>query len=111
MSPAAYRPISLLPVVSKLVEKQVQVQLLRYMEGTSQFNKSHNAYRTAHGTTTAMLELADEVFDAADRKEIADLMTIDQTAAFDCVQHQILEEKSLNFTNSQNTQGNGSRAT
>ena len=45
LSPESYRQISLLPVISKLIERQVQVQVLNYMETTKQLNNNNHAYR------------------------------------------------------------------
>ena len=108
LSPTGYRPISILPVISKLVESQIQVQLLKFMEDTGQINPNTHAYRTLHGTTTAMLEISEELFEAADRKDIASIMTIDQTAAFDCVQPEILMSENSVSIIFPNTPLNGS---
>ena len=48
-SPSSYRPISLLPSTSKLVERAVQHQLTEFMENSGQINENNHAYRKAHG--------------------------------------------------------------
>ena len=93
LRPEAYRPISILPVVSKIVEKKVQAQVMKYMEESGQFNTNCHAYRKMLGTTSAMLELNDDIYSAAVERKIASTMTIDQSSAFDCLRHEILEEK------------------
>ena len=50
-SPSSYRPISLLPVTAKTVERAVQFQLLQFMEKTEQFNYNNHAYRNNLWTT------------------------------------------------------------
>ena len=63
------------------------------MEDTRQINTNSHTYRTLYGTTTAMLEITEEMFEAADRKEIASLMTIDQTATFGLCATRDFEQK------------------
>ena len=45
MSPSSFRPICLLPTISKMMEKVVQGQLLRHLESTNQLHWDHHAYR------------------------------------------------------------------
>ena len=100
--PGSYRPISLLPVVSKLVEKAIQSQIVSFMATSSQWNSNNHAYKQRHGTTTTLLEMTDQVFQACDERAIAVIMGIDQTAAFDSVEHSVLYQKLLlyNFDDS-----------
>ena len=91
--PSSYRPISILPTISKLVEKAAQAQLFMHMEDNGLLNTSMHAYRTGHSTTTALLDLTEELYRNADNKKISTIMTLDQSAAFDCVQHSLLISK------------------
>ena len=92
-SPSSYRPISLLPVTSKLVEKVVQKQLLQFMEMSGQLSLNSHAYRNHHSTTTAMLQISDLIFTATDKNLITTLTTVDESSAFDCVKHEFLLRK------------------
>ena len=91
--PSSYRPIAILPTVSKLIEKAAQTQLLNFLEENQLLNENLHAYRRGHSTTTALLEISEELYTAIDDKKISNLMTVDQSAAFDCVNHSILTEK------------------
>ena len=88
-----YRPISLLPVTSKLVERAVQNQLLDFMISSKQLNRNQNAYLRNHSTTTTLLQLTDQIYTATDDKLISVMMTIDESCAFDCVDHNLLLQK------------------
>ena len=52
-----YRPVAILPTVSKLVERSAQLQLLNFLERTGQMNMSCHAYRKNHSTTTTLMEI------------------------------------------------------
>ena len=49
------------------------------------------------GTTTAMVQIMDTIMDAVDNNEIAATMNIDQSAAFNCVQHNLLIDKLRHY--------------
>ena len=101
-NPSHYRPISILPVVSKLVERAVQVQMMSFLTQTNQINRNHHAYRKKFSTTSAMLQLTDKIYKSTDKNLITTLLTIDKSAAFDCVPHDTLIEKMklYNFSSS-----------
>ena len=92
-NPASYRPICLLPVLSKLTERAVQSQLLDYLEKSEQISSCHHAYRKKYSTTTALIHIMDAVATATDLNLITASMTMDLSAAFDCVSHETLRQK------------------
>ena len=75
------RPVSLLPIISKLLEKIVQRQLVRQLP-TTQF-----AYRQHHPTDDALCLLTDSLFAAKDRGNVTGLCTLDMSKAFDKFRH------------------------
>ena len=81
----SYRPVSILPIVSEIMERAVQLQVLRYMNESNPLNKNLHGYRKLYSTTTVMLQMMDFTMEAADNKLIANAMMIDQSAAFDCM--------------------------
>ena len=91
--PSSYRPVSQLSLLSKITEKVVQGQLLTFLESTNQLNNGHHAYRTLLSTSTAVGHITDIIGEAIDNNKIAATMGIDQSAAFDCVNHALLMEK------------------
>ena len=71
-----YRPISLLPTISKVYEKVVQEQLTEFLNVNKLLYNSQCGFRKAHSTETATLERIDTVLpvhillQALDKKEI-----------------------------------------
>ena len=92
-NPKSFRPVAQLPLISKLAERVVQVQMLNFLEMTDQLHPNHHAYRTGTSTTSALIQLADSIATGADANEITATMTTDLSAAFDCVDHEILINK------------------
>ena len=91
--PKSFRPISLLPVIGKVIERVLQSQILDFMESSGQMNANHHSYRKQHSTVTAMLQLSDAVFSGCDANRITTLVTLDQSAAFDVLNHITLRRK------------------
>ena len=91
--PKSFRPVSQLSLISKLTERVVQSQLLTHLEVTGQINTNHHAYRCNLSTTTALIKMMDTIATAVDQNLVVSSMSIDQSAAFDCVIHEILLQK------------------
>ena len=96
-NPNSFRPISLLSIQSKIVEKHVQSQLDNYMMHTRQWNRNNHAYKSKHSTTTTLMEMTDDIFRACDEHEIAVAIGVDQTAAFDSVDYQTMYKKMTRY--------------
>ena len=91
--PDSYRPISLLPAVSKLAEKVIQKQLESHMESQGLWHGNLHSYRKRLSTTTALAQVCDTYLEASDAKEIAASIAVDESCAFDSLSHHILIEK------------------
>ena len=91
--PDSYRPVSLLPAISKVIEKTVQEQVCLHMKNENLWNDNHHAYKKNYSTTTALGQLTDLLYEAADEKLISIEMSIDESAAFDVIQHDMLLQK------------------
>ena len=59
LDPKNYRPVAILPILIKVLERAMFLQVLNHMDSNSFFNPSHHAYRSFHSTTTAMLQMYD----------------------------------------------------
>lgn len=59
--PGSYRPISGVPHIAKLLEKQVQAQLLSYFEQHDFITCHQSAFLRGHSTQTALHKLTDDI--------------------------------------------------
>jgi len=88
-----FRPISLLPVASKILEKIVHRRLYDFLSENDFFNKYQFGFRSNHSTELAASYLMNKVYDALNRKKKVMSVFLDMSKAFDCVDHDILLEK------------------
>ena len=88
-----YRPVSLLSFLSKLLERVVAKQLVNHLESQSLFASVQSAYRPGHSTETALLKVVNDLLSSADNGDAVILALLDQSAAFDTVDHPILLDR------------------
>ena len=88
-----YRPVALLSIFSKILEKAVYLQIIEYMEANNLLHPSHHGFRKHHNTATALLEMHNVWLEAFDDKELTAVIMLDLSAAFDVVDSDILIEK------------------
>ena len=82
----SYRPISNLSVISKLLERLVCKQLVKYLKDNDLLSDLQSAYRAHHSTETAVLKVLSESL-ALNAVDLAVLTLLDLLAAFDNVDH------------------------
>ena len=88
-----YRPVSILPSLSKIFEKVIFNQLYKYFNDNHLFFDSQYGFRTKHSTELAALELIDIIVTKMDQNEVPINIYIDLSKAFDTLDHEILIHK------------------
>ena len=88
-----YRPVALLPIFSKVLEKAVFLQVVKYLESNHLLNPNHHGCRQGHNTATALLQMYDQWLEEVENDMMVGVMMIDLSAAFDMVDHNILLKK------------------
>ena len=88
-----YRPISVLPVISRLFEKLVFDQLYQHMKENHLFSPDQSGFLRLHSTLTCLLKNTEEWYNGLDLGQLVGLVFIDLKKAFDTVDHEILCKK------------------
>ena len=92
-----YRPISVLPAISKIFEKVVYKQLYQYLELNSYLTDNQFGFRANKSTTHAILNLTQYLYKNLDSGELIFSIFLDFRKAFDSVNHQILISKLKSY--------------
>ena len=87
---ANYRPISQLPIMSKIMERHVAEQLQHHMNDNNINMVFQSAYRANHSTETALIRIHNDVTQALDQNRDVILILLDLKSAFDCLNHTIM---------------------
>ena len=84
------RPISLLPVLSKVCEKVVHNQFTSYLQLNDRLTKTQSGNKRWHSTETSVIETTDTILKAIDQKMLTSAVFLDMSKAFDSVNHETL---------------------
>ena len=88
-----YRPVSVLPVFSKILERIMYNQLLSFINKHKLLYSYQFGFRINHAPELALLCLADKISDALENGEYVLGLFLDFSKAFDTVNHEILFAK------------------
>ena len=91
--PSNFRPISIVPIISKIVEKAVHQQLYNYLSYNHLLSPTQHGFRPRHSTETALISISDHILSATDRGEISLLCLLDLSKCFDVIDHDKLLTK------------------
>ncbi len=93
-----YRPISLLPVVSKIIEKWVVKQLIEHLNNSyTAVHPMQFGFRAHHSTETAITMFVEKTKCLLDRNACVGAIFLDLKRAFDTVDHRVLLAKLSRF--------------
>ncbi|CAB3228376.1 unnamed protein product [Arctia plantaginis] len=91
------RPISILPVISKIIERVVEKQLKPYLESNSILPLHQSGFRSGHGTATALTQVTDDILSESDAGKSTILVLLDFSRAFDCLHRELLLAKLIHY--------------
>ena len=85
-----YRPVCSGLFVDKIIQKNVAEQLFQHMTRNDLHNSYQSAYKPNHSCETVLLALTNEILLNLDNGLCSVLMLLDNSAAFDTVDHDVL---------------------
>ena len=89
-----YRPISVLPVLSKLLEKHVHGSLMTFLISHNALHSTQSGFRLNHSCETALLQMINEFHEGINNGQIIGMVMVDFRKGFDSVEHAILLKNS-----------------
>ena len=92
-----YRPITILPVASKILEKCVHSQVLNYLEENKLLSDSQFGYRPHRSTELAATLFLDNIRENMDKGQLTGAIFIDLRKAFDTISHSLIVSKLPNY--------------
>ena len=87
------RPVSLLPIVSKICERVALNQLTPYLEYKKRLTEQQSGNRKSHSTETLNVMMSIKIMEAMDSKKLTLVVLLDLSKAFDSIDHLLLLAK------------------
>ena len=84
-----YRPISLLPVLSKILEKVVHKQIMSFLNKNNLLYQGQYGFRCKRSTNDALLDIVGNIIENFEKGLITVAIMLDTSKAFDCINHDI----------------------
>ena len=88
-----YRPMSLLPVILKILEKLMFNRILGFLTKYNIITPEKYGFRPAHSTKHAIIDLVNNIIQKLDNKESVISVFLDIFKALNCVDYKILCKK------------------
>ena len=86
-----YRPVSILPSVSKIFEREIVNQLYMYFNPI--FNPRLSGFRKQHSCETVLLEMIENIKISLDKGKVVCVLLMDLSRAFDCIPYKLFISK------------------
>eukprot|EP00666_Eupelagonemidae_sp_cell4sb_P008885 gene8885-biopygen29954 len=93
LDPRNYRPLAMLPSISRVVERLFGDQLKAFVKASGILPDLQHGFREGHSCKTAILDLVDWIATHRGRGEHVVVVSADYSAAFDTLDHGVLAHK------------------
>ena len=91
--PSNYRPISLLPIISKVIEWIVHDQTNTFLSENNIWYNFQSVFRPNHSTNLCLAHLPDKILKGFDEGLLTGMVLVDLQKAFDTINHEVLLQK------------------
>ena len=88
-----YRPISLLPFLSKILEKLIHIRMMNFITKYNILYQHQYGFRPGHNTCSALSHVVQHITDANEKGDYTVGLFLDLSKAFDCLDYNILFKK------------------
>ena len=88
-----FRPIAILPILSKIIERAVHNHLYEYLTLHNILSENQSGFRSGHSTETCLIDMVNEWSCNINSGKMTGVAFIDLRKAFDTVNHDILISK------------------
>ena len=88
-----YRPVSLLPIPGKILEKLIHIQIMSFFDENDSLCEHQSGFRPNYSTINSITNLTNDIFEAINDGKITLAAFVDLKKAFDTVNHNILLKK------------------
>ena len=90
-----YRPISLLPVPGKILERIVHRVISNHLEANDLLTKFQAGFRKGYSTTSSIVSITNDIFEGINNQKVTMAVFVDLAKAFNTVNHVILLVKLI----------------
>ena len=104
-NPSNYRPISLRPLISKIIEKLIHEQTSTFLSNNEILYNYQSGFRKKHSTDSCLTIFHDKILMVFDKGLMTSMILIDLQKVFDTIDHDILLKKLSAFGFSNHTIG------
>ena len=92
-NPSNFLPISIVPVITKILVRAVNQQLFSCLSENHFLSANQHGFRPYHSTETALVSISDHILSASDHGEVSLFCLLDLSKCFDVVDHSKLLSK------------------
>ena len=92
-----YRPISILPLLEKIMEKLIAKQIREYLNANKILDKFYSGFRRNHSTETALTYITDKILTNVRKRLVTPTVLMDLSKAFDSIDHSMMLAKLFSY--------------